>query len=69
MPLWDYDNAPMTDLQIAALAVFSDKTKKLEDYPEDYQLKIKSTWRFAAHRFTTKGSNTSPRSPETLDFT
>lgn len=68
MPLYDYDNKPWTDLEKAAMAVFIDKTKKLGDFSEEDQLKIRSTWRFSAHRFTSKGSNTAPQSPETLDF-
>ena len=68
MPLFNYDNQPMTDLERAAMAVFIDKTKKIEDFSEEDQLKIKSTWRFSAHRFTSNGGGTAPRSPETLDF-
>lgn len=68
MPLWTYDNKPLSELESDTLAVFVDKTKVLEDFSVEYQKKIKNTWRFSAHRFTTTGKRTAPRSPETLDF-
>ena len=67
MPLWNYDNAPMSQLEIDTLSVYLDKTKKMSDFPEDYQKKIQSTWRFSAHKYTSKKGLIVPRSPETLD--
>lgn len=67
MPLWTYDNKPNSQLEIDTLAVFVDQTKKLEDFSLEYAQKIKSTWRFSAHRYTTNNGRPGKLSPETLD--
>lgn len=66
MPLWDYDNKPLTQLESDCLDVYCNKTKKLEDFPADYRVKIISTWRFSASRHNSKG-RPGLLNPETLD--
>ncbi len=68
MPLWDYDTEPNSQLENDTLAVFVDKTKKLEEFSLDYQVKIRSTWKYSAHKYASKTGLDAPRSPETLDI-
>jgi hypothetical protein len=67
MPLWDYDNAPMTQLEVDTLNVYGLKTVELSSFPPEYAEKIKQKYRFAAHRYTSKRGLSAPLSPETMD--
>ena len=68
MSLWSYKNKPASQLEKDTLAVFIDKTAKLQDFSLKYQEKIKSTWRFSSHRYSTTENRSAPRCPQTLDF-
>ena len=67
MPLWNDDDKPLTQLEIDTILVFVEKTKRLEDFDPEYRIKIRSTWQFSAHKYSSKSGLDAPRTPGTLD--
>ena len=47
--------------------MYVNKTKQIEHFSADYQLKIRSTWRFAAHRYMSDKGLVAPRTNDTMD--
>jgi hypothetical protein len=50
-------------------AVFRDKTKSLSDFPPDYQLRLRTAYRFSGYlRFSDQPNQGVPMNRETMDL-
>ena len=48
-------------------AVFAFRTKKIEDFPPDYQIRMKNYYRFSANRYYSSEAYVVSRTTDTLD--